>query len=171
MTERNESPLKYPKEFHTLVQITGMLRALFLRLWGFHRDGNREKCVEWIIISNHLEFWKLIEAQPNKWHGIPAARWSHRCLINAHLLGQKKKNWEFKTNVIECLCFRNSSRPELFTTNVHCKQKSVLHCAAKKSLHKDIFVRQGPGFLVQSCDKVCFKTGDYWASRFSIDSP
>ena len=28
MTERNESPLKYPKEFHTLVQITGMLRAV-----------------------------------------------------------------------------------------------------------------------------------------------
>ena len=28
MTERNESPFKYPKEFHTLVQITGMLRAV-----------------------------------------------------------------------------------------------------------------------------------------------
>ena len=34
MTERNESPLKYPKEFHTLVQITGMLLAVLAAL-GF----------------------------------------------------------------------------------------------------------------------------------------
>ena len=60
MTERNESPLKYPKEFHTLVQITGMLLAVLVftetRIEEIRRMNN----------INHLEFWELIEAQPNK---------------------------------------------------------------------------------------------------------
>ena len=77
--------------------------------------------------------------------GIPAARRSHPCLINAHLLGQKKKRiensrptWE-NAYALEIRLARSFS-PQMSTVN----KNFVLHFAAKKSLRMDIFVRQGP---------------------------